>query len=108
MTEKIGDYAFLDNKRIKKIEDAIQHQVNDIKRYLEESFEKEYITIGDHWNYNRLSTSWWPIEFYQIASDKEIYISSIIAKSLDLKKEDIEKANQKLNTEIIKINKQLS
>ena len=108
VTEKIGDYAFLDNNRIKNIEDAIQHQVNDIKRYLEESFEKEYITIGDHWNYNRLSTSWWPIEFYQIASDKEIYISSIIAKSLDLKKEDIEKANQKLNTEIIKINKQLS
>ena len=68
---------------------------------------KEYIAIGDHWNYNRLSTSWWPIEFYQIASDKEIYISSIIAKSLDLKKEDIEKANQKLNTEIIKINKLL-
>ena len=108
VTEKIGDYAFLDNNRIKNIEDAIQHQVNDIKRYLEESFEKEYITIGDHWNYNRLSTSWWTIEFYQIASDKEIYISSIIAKSLDLKKEDIEKANQKLNTEIIKINKQLS
>lgn len=108
VTEKIGDYAFLDNNRIKNIEDAIRHQVNDIKRYLEESFEKEYITIGDHWNYNRLSTSWWPIEFYQIASDKEIYISSIIAKSLDLKKEDIEKANQKLNTEIIKINKQLS
>ena len=108
ISEKIGDYAFLDNNRIKNIEDAIQHQVNDIKRYLEESFEKEYITIGDHWNYNRLSTSWWPIEFYQIASDKEIYISSIIAKSLDLKKEDIEKANQKLNTEIIKINKQLS
>lgn len=108
VTEKIGDYAFLDNNRIKNIEDAIQHQVNDIKRYLEESFEKDYITIRDYGNYNRLSTSWWPIEFYQIASDKEIYISSIIAKSLDLKKEDIEKANQKLNTEIIKINKQLS
>ena len=91
VTEKIGDYAFLDNNRIKNIEDAIQHQVNDIKRYLEESFEKDYITIRDHGNYNRLSTSWWPIEFYQIASDKEIYISSIIAKSLDLKKEDIEK-----------------
>ena len=108
ITEKRGDYSFLDSFTIENIENNVKNQVNDIKRYLEESFEKEYITIGDHWNYNRLSTSWWPIEFYQIASDKEIYISSIIAKSLDLKKEDIEKANQKLNTEIIKINKQLS
>ncbi len=108
ITEKRGDYSFLDSFTIENIENNVKRQVNDIKRYLEESFEKDYITIGDHWNYNRLSTSWWPIEFYQIASDKEIYISSIIAKSLDLKKEDIEKANQKLNTEIIKINKQLS
>lgn len=108
ITEKRGDYSFLDSSTIENIENNVKSQVNDIKRYLEESFEKDYITIGDHWNYNRLSTSWWPIEFYQIASDKEIYISSIIAKSLDLKKEDIEKANQKLNTEIIKINKQLS
>lgn len=108
ITEKRGDYSFLDSSTIENIENNVKRQVNDIKRYLEESFEKDYITIGDHWNYNRLSTSWWPIEFYQIASDKEIYISSIIAKSLDLKKEDIEKANQKLNTEIIKINKQLS
>lgn len=108
ISEKRGYYSFLDSSTIENIENNVKSQVNDIKRYLEESFEKDYITIGDHWNYNRLSTSWWPIEFYQIASDKEIYISSIIAKSLDLKKEDIEKANQKLNTEIIKINKQLS
>lgn len=108
ITEKRGDYSFLDSSTIENVENNVKSQVNDIKRYLEESFEKDYITIRDHWNYNRLSTSWWPIEFYQIASDKEIYISSIIAKSLDLKKEDIEKANQKLNTEIIKINKQLS
>ena len=108
ITEKRGEYSFLDSFTIENIENNVKHQVNDIKRYLEESFEKDYITIRDYGNYNRLSTSWWPIEFYQIASDKEIYISSIIAKSLDLKKEDIEKANQKLNTEIIKINKQLS
>jgi len=108
ITEKGGDYSFLDSFTIENIENNVKRQVNDIKRYLEESFEKGYITIGNHWHYNRLSTSWWPIEFYQIASDKEIYISSIIAKSLGLKKEDIEKANQKLNTEIIKINKQLS
>lgn len=108
ISEKRGDYSFLDSSTILNIENNVKRQVEDIKHYLEEFFEKDYITIGDHWNYNRLSTSWWPIEFYQIASDKEIYISSIIAKSLDLKKEDIEKANQKLNTEIIEINKQLS
>ena len=108
ISEKRGEYSFLDGSTIENIENNVKHQVNDIKHYLEESFEKDYITIGEHWNYNRLFTGLWPIEFYQIASDKEIYISSIIAKSLDLKKEDIEKANQKLNTEIIKINKQLS
>lgn len=108
ITEKRDDYSFLDSFTIENIENNVKRQVNDIKRCLEESFEKDYITIRDHLNYNWLTTSWWPIQFYQIASDKEIYISSIVAKSLGLKKEDIEKANQKLNTEIIKINKQLS
>lgn len=81
VNEKRGEYLFLDSYRIANIKENIERQVNDIKSYLEKSFEKDYITIGDYYNYSSLHTSW-PIEFYQIASDKEIYISSIIAKSL--------------------------
>lgn len=107
-SDKRGNYAFLTSSVISHIENIIKYQVDNIKKYLKENFEGDYITITDHDDYNYLHISLNSIEFYQIATDEEIYISSIIAKSLGLNKEDIDRANKKLNKEIININNRLS
>ena len=108
VSDKRGNYAFLTSSEISRIESSIKYEVENIKKYLNQNFEGDYITITDHKDYNYLSTFWNSIEFYQIATDEEIYISSIIAKSLGLNKENIDRANKKLNKEIININNRLS
>ena len=107
-SNKRGNYDFLTSSEISRIESNIKYEVDNIKKYLKENFEGDYITITDHNDYNYLNTFWNSIEFYQIATDEEIYISSIIAKSLGLNKENIDIANKKLNKEIININNRLS
>lgn len=99
--------SFLDSYKISYIENEIKRQIEEIREYLLSTFEKEYITIGDHLDYSRRFMPFREIEFYQIASNKNIRVSSILAKSLGLNKEDIEKVNEKLNNEINEINKQL-
>ena len=99
--------SFLDSYKISYIENEIKRQIEEIREYLLSTFEKEYITIGDHLDYSRRFMPFREIEFYQIASNKNIRVSSILAKSLGLNKEDVEKVNEKLNNEINKINKQL-
>lgn len=99
--------SFLDSYKISYIENEIKRQIEEIREYLLSTFEKEYITIGDHLDYSRRFMPFREIEFYQIASNKNIRVSSILAKSLGLNKEDVEKVNEKLNNEIIEINKQL-
>ena len=99
--------SFLDSYKISYIENEIKRQIEEIREYLLSTFEKEYITIGDHLDYSRRFISFREIEFYQISRNKNIRVSSILAKSLGLNKEDVEKVNEKLNDEINEINKQL-
>lgn len=99
--------SFLGSYKISYIENEIKGQIEELREYLLSTFEKEYITIGDHLDYSRRFMPFREIEFYQIASNKNIRVSSILAKSLGLNKEDVEKVNEKLNNEINKINKQL-
>jgi len=99
--------SFLDSYKISYIENEIKRQIEEIREYLLSTFDKEYITIGDHLDYSRRFMPFREIEFYQIASNKNIRVSSILAKSLGLNKEDVEKVNEKLNNEINEINKQL-
>lgn len=99
--------SFLDSYKISYIENEIKRQIEEIREYLLSTFEKKYITIGDNLDYSRRFMPFREIEFYQIASNKNIRVSSILAKSLGLNKEDVEKVNEKLNNEINEINKQL-
>lgn len=99
--------SFLDSYKISYIENEIKRQIEEIREYLLSTFENEYITIGDNLDYSGRFIPFREIEFYQIASNKNIRVSSILAKSLELNKEDVEKVNEKLNNEINEINKQL-
>ncbi len=101
-----GSFAFIRNSEIEWVSNSLKNQIKEIKEFFDKNFSNGIVL--NYYNYSAgFNVSAWPIKFYQIAEDKKLSISPIVGKSLNLTKENIEKANKKLNETIKKINEQL-
>ena len=99
-----GSIFKLTSTYIDQTESNIKNQINEIKKYIQQIFKdnKIYLNQYDH-PYSSISHLW-DISFYRIPEDEEIKISPIVAKSLNISKKDLDKANEKLNRRLKEIN----
>lgn len=97
-----GSLTHMTNRVIEDVQNQIGRQSNDIKEVLD-YFKGDSFTL-DSFNYSKLDYSYtYPISLYTI-KEQELLISPIIAKSIGLTKEALEKANKKFNKELLRIN----
>ena len=97
-----GSLTHLTKRILGDVQNQIDRQTKDIKEVLN-YFKGDSFTL-DSFNYSKLNYSYtYPISLYTI-KEQELLISPIIAKSIGLTKEALEKANKKFSKELLRIN----
>lgn len=102
-----GSLSYLTAETIKWVKEIIERHIGEIKRYIDGLFDGDKISLSryDHIGSLYLNSDY--INFYKIAEDEQIKISPIVASSLKITKDELEKANRRLNRKIKSINKTL-
>lgn len=105
--ENRGSLSYLTAENIKWVQDSIKRNIDEIKRYIDRIFDGDKISLSryDHIGSFYLDSDY--IKFYKIAEDEQINISPILASSLKISKDELKKANRRLNRKIKFINKTL-
>lgn len=97
-----GSLTHLTKRILGDVQNQIDRQTKDIKEVLD-YFKGDSFTL-DSFNYSKLNYRYtYPISLYTI-KEQELLISPIIAKSIGLTKEALEKANKKFSKELLRIN----
>lgn len=102
-----GSLYYLTAENIEWVQDRIKRNIDEIKSYIDGLFVGDKISLSryDHIGSLYLNSDY--INFYKIAEDEQIKISPIVASSLKITKDELEKANRRLNRKIKSINKTL-
>lgn len=103
--ENRGSLSYLIADTTKWVKDSIKSQIDEIKRYIERLFDGDKISLSHYNHVGSLYLSSDHIKFYKVAEDEKIKISPIVASSLKITKDELEKANRRLNKKIKSINK---
>ena len=99
-----GSIFNLTSSYIEQIESNIKNQIKEIKNYIQQIFKDDKIYLNQHDHLYTSFRHFWNIKLYRIPEDEEIKISPIVAKSLNINKQDLDKANEKLNRRLKEIN----
>lgn len=103
-TDDGGSFANLEKNLLKYYEGMRTRQVDQLKLMIEEFFEGDRISLDKYERSARFYNKVWDVPLYKIVEKEQIHISPIIARSLNINKKDLEKANVKLNNYLKKIN----
>lgn len=87
------------------VEDNIKRQKSEIEKLLK-NFIEDFFRLDEYGSSSLITDISWPVQFYKIG-EQNLKISPLVAKSLNLDKNKLEVANQKLNATIKQINQEL-
>lgn len=103
--ENRGSLSYLMADHVKWVRDSIKRQIEEIKRYIESLFNGNKISLMRHSHIRSWDLHSDYIKFCKIAEDEQIKISPIVASSLKITKDELVKANKRLNKRIKDLNK---
>lgn len=99
-----GSLSYLMADHVKWVQDSIKRQIEEIKRYIEGLFDGNKISLMRHSHIGSWDLHSDYIKLCKIAEDEEIKISPIVASSLKITKDEMAKANKRLNKKIKDLN----
>ena len=102
--ENRGSLSYLMAETSKWVKDSIKRQIDEIKRYIDNLFDGDKILLSRYNHFSSMYLHSDHIKAYKIAEEEEIKISPIVASSLKITKEALDKANKRLNRKIKFIN----
>lgn len=102
--ENRGSLSYLMAGTSKWVKDSIKRQIDEIKRYIDNLFDGDKILLSRYNHFSSMYLHSDHIKAYKIAEDEEIKISPIVASSLKITKDALDKANKRLNKKIKSIN----
>lgn len=105
--ENHGSIFHLTSSHIDQIDRNINSQVNEIKDYIKQIFKGNKIYLNRYDHSLAFRQRFWNISFYRISEEEKIQISPIVAQSLNISVNDLEKANENLNNKLKDINNAL-
>ena len=85
----------------------IKRVIDEIKAYIENNFSEDFFSLSYNNYIHQSPFALREIQIYEISECENLTISPIIAKSLNLNKQNLEEANKRLQMEIKSINSQL-